>query len=71
MRAFSNCGEWGLLFITVCRLLVTVASLAEKHGLPGTQPSVVVAHRLSGLMACGTFPEQGLNPCLLHWQVDS
>ena len=22
-------------------------------------------------MACGIFPDQGSNPCLLHWQVDS
>ena len=21
--------------------------------------------------ACGIFPDQGLNPCLLHWQADS
>ena len=31
-RAFSSCGEQGLLFIVVCRLLIAVASLAE-HGL--------------------------------------
>ena len=29
------------------------------------------AHRLSCSTACGTFLDQGLNPCLLHWQVDS
>ena len=28
-------------------------------------------HRLSCTSACGIFPDQGLNPCLLHWQVDS
>ena len=33
--------------------------------------SVVVAHGLSCSKACGIFPDQGLNPCLLHWQVDS
>ena len=26
---------------------------------------------LSCSAACGIFLEQGLNPCLLHWQVDS
>ena len=31
--AFSSCGEWGLLFIAVCRLLIAVASLVEEHGL--------------------------------------
>ena len=32
-RAFSNCGERGLLFVAVCRLLILVASLVEEHGL--------------------------------------
>ena len=26
---------------------------------------------LSSSAACGIFPDQGSNPCLLHWQVDS
>ena len=33
--------------------------------------SVVVAHGLSCSMACGIFPDQGSNPCPLHWQADS
>ena len=33
--------------------------------------SVVVAHGLSCSKACGIFPDQGLNSCLLQWQVDS
>ena len=33
--------------------------------------SVVVAHGLSCSGACGIFPDQGLNPCPLHWQADS
>ena len=33
--------------------------------------SVVVAHGLSFSEAYGTFLEQGSNPCLLQWQVDS
>ena len=37
---------------------------------PDGQVSVVVAHGLWS-MAYGIFPEQGLNPCLLHWQADS
>ena len=28
-------------------------------------------HRLSCSVACGIFPDQGWNPCPLHWQVDS
>ena len=33
--------------------------------------SVVVAHRPSFSAACGIFPDQGSNPCPLHWQADS
>ena len=31
--AFSSCGEWGLLFVVVRRLLIVVASLVEEHRL--------------------------------------
>ena len=33
--------------------------------------SVIVAHGPSCSMACGIFPDQGSNPCPLHWQADS
>ena len=33
--------------------------------------SVIVAHGLSRSAACGIFPDQGSNPCPLHWQADS
>ena len=33
--------------------------------------SIVAAHGPSCSAACGTFPEQGSNTCLLHRQVDS
>ena len=33
--------------------------------------SVIVAHGPSCSVACGIFPDQGSNPCLLHWQADS
>ena len=29
----SGCGEWGLLFVVVCGLLIAVASLVAKHRL--------------------------------------
>ena len=32
-RAFSSCGERGLLFVGVCVLLIAVASLVVEHGL--------------------------------------
>ena len=31
--------------------------------------SVVVAHGPSRSAACGIFPDQGSNPCPLHWQA--
>ena len=33
--------------------------------------SVVVVNRPSCSEACGIFPDQGSNPCPLHWQADS
>ena len=32
-QAFSSCGEQGLLFIVVRRLLIVAASLVAEHGL--------------------------------------
>ena len=50
-------------------------SLSRRLPLRSTDPrragSVVVAHGLSCSAACGTFPDQGSNPCPLHWQSDS
>ena len=57
-RGLSSCGERRLLFLAACGLLIAVASLVAEHGL-------------SCSAACGIFPAQGLNPCPLHWQVDS
>ena len=51
------------------RYTLVVASLVAEHGLWGA--SVVVACRLSCPLACGIFPDQGLNQCSLHWQADS
>ena len=33
--------------------------------------SVIAAHGPSCSAACGIFPDQGTNPCSLHWQADS
>ena len=33
--------------------------------------SAIVAHGPSHSEACGIFPDQGSNPCPLHWQADS
>ena len=39
--------------------------------VPGLQStgSIVEVHGLSWSAACGLFPDQGLNPRLLHWQA--
>ena len=52
-------------------LLTEEASLVAEHGLWSSQASVVVAHRLSCPKACGSFLDQGSNPCPLHWLADS
>jgi len=33
--------------------------------------SIVEGHGPGCSVASGIIPDQGLNPCLLHWQVDS
>ena len=33
--------------------------------------SAIMAHGPSRSVACGIFPDQGSNPCPLHWQADS
>ena len=69
-RLLSSC--------SACRLFVAVASLVVEHGhmqasvgvapgLPRTG-STVVAQGPSCSAACRIFPDQGSNPCLLHWQ---
>ena len=34
------------------------------------QTSIVVTHGVSYAIACGIFPDQGSNPCPLHWRID-
>ena len=53
----------GYFLAAVREPLIVMASLVEE--------SVVVAHRLSCLMACRILPDQESNLCLLHWQTDS
>ena len=52
-------------------LLWSTGSRHEGFSSCGARASVVVAHGLSCSVACGIFPDQGLNLCPLHWQVDS
>ena len=75
------------VFVSVRGLSLVVASGGHSSlpyaGLSLSQPLllwstgsrraglVVVAHRPSCSVACGIFPDQGSNPCPLHWQADS
>ena len=68
-RAFCICGEWELLFVVVCGLLIVVASLVVEHRLQarGLQQlqhvgSVVTAHRLQGTWA-SVVVVRGLSIC--------
>ena len=70
VRAFSSCGKRGPLFITVRGPLTIAASLVRSTG-SRCAGSVVVAHGPSCSAACGILPDQGSNPCPLHWQADS
>ena len=63
-RAFSSCGKWGPLFIAV-------RGASHYRGLSRRAGSVIVTHGPSCSVACGIFPDQGSNPCPLHWQSDS
>ena len=69
-QAFSSCGERGLLHCGAQASHCGGPSCCRAWAL-GAQASVVVAHGLSCSTACGIVPDQGLNPCPLHWQADS
>ena len=75
------------VFVSVRGLSLVVASgghsSSRRAGLSLLQPlslrstgsrragSVIMAHGPSCSAACGIFPDQGSNPCPLHWQADS
>ena len=75
------------VFVSVRGLSLVVASgglsLSRCAGLSLSWPlllwstgsrragSVIVAHGPGCSVACGIFPDQGSNPCPLHWQADS
>ena len=61
--AFSSCGEKGLLFVVVLKLLIALASFVVEHRFYGTGLSCPVAR--------GVFPDQGSNSCPLRWQADA
>ena len=65
-----------LLSACSARSSAAAASLVQRTGsrVLGLQSlwrvgSAVVALRLTCLAACGITPDQGWNPCPLHWQI--
>ena len=45
---------------------------AQKSWFYGSRAEAqYLIHGFSFSVACGTFPDQGSNSCLLHWQADS
>ena len=72
VRAFSSCSEQERLFLAELGL-----PLSQSQAL-GTQAqqwrrvgSIVVVHRSNCRPAYEIFPDQGSNPCSLHWQAGS
>ena len=60
---FSSCGEQGLLSSCSAQVLLLLSMGSRPRGL------TVVALRLSCSASCRIFLDQGLNLCLLHWQI--
>ena len=61
--AFSSCDAGP----SRCGFSCCLVRLPRSRTLAG---SVVAVWGLSCTSACGIFPDQGLNPGLLHWQAD-
>ena len=60
-RAFSSCGEWGPLFITVCGPLTIAASLVSEHRLQ-TRRLSSCGSRAQLLRGMWDLPRPGLEP---------
>ena len=54
-----------------CAGLSLSQPLLSRSTGSGRAGSIVVAHGPSRSAACGILPDQGSNPCPLHWQADS
>ena len=60
--------RWPLLLRSTGSRHAVSAVVARRLQSAG---SAAVVHGLHCSVACGIFLDQGSNPCLLHWQVDS
>ena len=80
IRVYSLVAVHGFLLVVaslVAETLEHMGSVIVAHALSGCSSwtlgnadSAAVANGLS-CPACRVFLEQGLNPCSLHWQVES
>ena len=71
VRGFSLVGASGGHSSSRCAGLSLSRPLLLQSTGSRCAGSVVVAHGPSYSAACGIFPDQGSNPCPLHWQADS
>ena len=67
---FSIVASRSYSVVVVRALFIAVASCCRAQPL-GAWASVVGAHGLGCPAVCEIFPDQGSNPCTLHWQVES
>ena len=70
LRCCTRASHCGGLSHCGARALGARASVVVARRLQSTG-SVAVAHRPICSVACGILPDQGSNPCPLHWQADS
>ena len=66
----SSCGKQGAT-LECCALASHCSGCCCWGAQAFGAGSAAVAHGHSCSAACGIFPEQGSNPCTLHWQMDS
>ena len=65
VAASGGHSSWRCAGLSLSRPLLLRSTGSRRTG------SVVVAHGPSCSASCGIFPDQGSNPCPLHWQADS
>ena len=69
-RAFPSCGKRGHSSSRCAGLSLSRPLLLRRTG-SRRAGSAIVAHGPSCSAARGILPDQGSNPCPLHWQADS
>ena len=69
LQFFSSCTRGATVYSHV-RLLIVGLLFLQSMGCR-VRTSVIMAYGLNCSAVCGIFLDQGLNPCSLHWQVDS